>query len=109
MKTLIVYATTDGQTRKVARFCADDLIEISHSVELLCAADAAPLDLRGYDRVVLAGSLHAGGFQKDLMKLAKSHAVQLQERRAIFLAVSLSAAGQDEQDWKGLSQVHRAI
>ena len=101
MKTLIVYATTDGQTHKIARFFADYLIENDHSVELLCAADATLLDLRRYNRVVLAGSLHAGGFQNDLKKLAKSHAVQLQEQGAIFFAVSLTAAGRDEEDWKG--------
>jgi menaquinone-dependent protoporphyrinogen oxidase len=35
MKILIAYATTEGQTRKICRYCADVLIDEGHSVELL--------------------------------------------------------------------------
>ena len=45
MKILIAYGTTEGQTRKIARFCADHLIEQGHSVEILGAGDARDLFL----------------------------------------------------------------
>ena len=106
MKILIAYATTDGQTRKIARYCSDYLVNKGHSVELIPAQDAEPLDLARFDRAVLAGSLHAGGFQKDLHDLAEAHAAKLGEMGAVFLAVSLTAAGNDEEDWKGL---HKCI
>ncbi|WP_377513056.1 flavodoxin domain-containing protein [Octadecabacter sp. R77987] len=102
MKILIAYATTDGQTRKIARYCADYLVDHGHTVELITARDAAPLDLTRFDRAVLAGSIHAGGFQKDLHDLAEAHAAELSQKDAIFLAVSLTAAGTDADDWKGL-------
>ena len=45
MYLLIAYATTDGQTRKIARFAADRLAVQGHSVELLNVEDAEGLDL----------------------------------------------------------------
>ena len=39
MTVLIAYATTEGQTRKIARFCADRLIARGQSVEVLPLVD----------------------------------------------------------------------
>lgn len=102
MYLLIAYATTDGQTRKIARFAADRLSSTGHSVELLDVADAGGLDLARFDGAILAGSLHAGGFQKALVRYASDTHVQLATLPTLFLAVSLSAAGTDADDWAGL-------
>lgn len=102
MKILIVYATTDGQTRKIARFCADRLADAGQAVELLPAADADPVDLTRFDGAVLAGSLHAGGFQKPLRQFVADRAAALGRLPTLFLPVSLSAAGSDRDDWQGL-------
>ena len=55
MKILIAYATTDGQTRKIARFASDHLTDAGHATELLNVEDAEGLDLAWFDRAVLAG------------------------------------------------------
>ena len=102
MRILVVYATTDGQTRKIARFAADHLTDLGHATELLNAADTEGLDLGRFGAAVLAGSLHAGGFQKTLAAFAKDNAAALNAKPTLFLPVSLSAAGNDEEDWKGL-------
>ena len=102
MKIVIVYATTDGQTRKIARFAADRLADAGHAVELLTAADAEGLDLARFAGAVLAGSLHGGGFQKDLAEFAGAQTTGLAAVPTLFLPVSLSAAGTDAQDWAGL-------
>jgi len=102
MKILIAYATTDGQTRKIARFVADHLTNGGHSTELLNVADAEGLDLARFDRAVLAGSLHAGGFQKALSEFVTGQGAVLAAMPSLFLAVSLSVAGNDPDDWAGL-------
>lgn len=102
MKLLIVYATTDGQTRKIARFCADRLADAGHGVELLSAAEAPGVVLSRFDGAVLAGSLHLGGFQKPLEVFAHTEAAALTAMPSLFLTVSLSAAGADVEDWDGL-------
>ena len=102
MKILVLYATTDGQTRKIARHVADGLADKGHGVELLEARDGEGLELARFDRAILAGSLHAGGYQAALASFARSHAAALNAMPTLFLAVSLSAAGDDAEDWAGL-------
>jgi len=104
MNILIAYASTEGQTRKIARYTADYLIGQGHSVELAGAADAMDAELARFDAVLLAGSVHAGKYQKSLVKLAKSKAPALAQTRSAFMSVSLAAAGSDTDDWAGLSE-----
>lgn len=105
MRIAIIYATTDGQTRKIARFAADHLTDSGHSVELLPAVDAADLDLGRFEAAILAGSVHMGEFQPALAAFARSHAAALARIRTLFLPVSLSAAGTDAKDLQGLREV----
>ncbi len=102
MNILIAYATTDGQTRKIARFVADHLLGLGASCEILNVVDAEGLELRRFDRVVLAGSLHAGGYQKALSVFVTARVGELARMPTLFLPVSLSAAGDDAEDWAGL-------
>ena len=102
MRFALIYATTEGQTRKVTRAAADTLARLGHSVEVMPAADAADLDLARCDGAILAGSLHAGVYQKELRAFAKARAADLARLPTLFLAVSLVAAGRDADDWKGL-------
>jgi len=102
MYLLIAYATTDGQTRKIARFVADRLAAGGHAVELLRVDDAEGLDLARFDGGILAGSLHAGSYQKALRSFVTGAMPALGSIPTLFLAVSLSAAGKDPEDWAGL-------
>jgi menaquinone-dependent protoporphyrinogen oxidase len=102
MLLLVAYATTDGQTRKIARFVADRLAGQGHGVELLNVTDAEGLDLARFGAAVLAGSLHAGGYQKALRQFVTGARPGLEAMPTLFLAVSLSAAGNDPEDWAGL-------
>lgn len=102
MYLLIAYATTDGQTRKIARFASDRLVGQGHAVELLNVADADGIDLGRFDAAILAGSLHVGGYQKSLSRFVAAAKVDLATLPTLFLAVSLSAAGTDAEDWEGL-------
>ncbi len=105
MTILIAYATTDGQTRKIARFCADHL-SAQHSVEVLNLDDVEGLELSRFEGFILAGSVHRLGFQKPLLAFAKANAASLRAKPSLFLAVSLSAAGTDASDLQGLRDCH---
>ncbi len=103
MKILIVYATTEGQTRKVARHVFHHLAGAGHAVELIAAEEARGLDPAGFDAAVVAGSVHGGRYQKELVAWAKGVAPELARVPTLFLSVSLTAAGKDQQEWEGLS------
>jgi menaquinone-dependent protoporphyrinogen oxidase len=104
MRILIAYATTDGQTRKIAQRVADICMNQNHSVEVIPAGEADETDLSRFDAAILAGSLHAGSYQKPLSEFAAGHARFLNTMPSLFLPVSLSAAGTDDADWKGLEK-----
>jgi len=104
MRIAIIYATTEGQTRKIARFAADRLSGAGHMVELLTAEDAGDLDLARFDAAILAASVHISRYQQELVAFATAQATALSGLKTLFLSVSLAAAGDDREDWKGLGE-----
>lgn len=105
MRILIVYGTTEGHTRELCHFVAESLRAEGHTAaveEATPRADKA--DVAAYDGVILAGSLHVGRFQPGLVEFARSHRDVLSTRPNAFISVSLSAAGENADDWEGLEQ-----
>lgn len=102
MRILVLYATTEGQTRKVAQAAADRLAGLGHAVERIAAADAGGIDLGRFDRAILAGSLHAGRYQPELVAFATARHAELARLPTAFLSVSLSAASAEAEDREGL-------
>lgn len=103
-RILILYGTGEGQTRKIAAFVADKL-SATHQATLLDATDVhEPLNFSNFDAAIIAASLHAGGFQKSVARAVASDAARLAGMPNAFMAVSLSAAGDDVDDWRGLEE-----
>ena len=98
MAVLIVYASSEGQTAKVADHLGDVLRE--HDVEFEeYAVGGVPgdLDLGDYDGVLLGASVHMGKHQKSMRKFVKRHREALVDAYSGFFQVSLSSASDDEQ------------
>lgn len=93
-RILVLFGTTDGQTAKVARFITDELRSAGVAADLVEAGrqDADPED---YDAVIVAASIHAGGFQRPVVRWARDHRAGLQGRPTLFLAVCLAILQQD--------------
>lgn len=106
MKILIAYATTEGQTRKICRFCADALIDNGHSVELLNLGDDEDgLDLSRFDAAILAASLHLGAYQVAIENFAENHSTALENIPTMFLSVSLAVASGEADDLNELEEI----
>lgn len=105
MKFLLVYGTTEGQTRKVASFVAHHLAQRGHRSQVLNAAETtAAADPRQFDAVIVAASVHAGQYQSALIDFVRQHLAAINSRPNAFLSVSLAAASDDEDDVRGLEQ-----
>lgn len=103
MKLLLVYGTTEGQTRKIARFVSSHLARHGHETELVNAIDVtAATDPRRFDAVIIAASLHAGHYQSAVVHFVSKHLAAINARPNAFLSVSLAAASDDEDDALGL-------
>jgi menaquinone-dependent protoporphyrinogen oxidase len=98
MSFLILYATTEGHTRRVARFLARRLAARGAAVELLPVADATGADLADRAGVVLLGSIHNWRLQPELVHFAEANAPALQAAGALLLPVSLAAASPARDD-----------
>jgi len=109
MKILICYASTEGQTRKICRFCADQLVAQGHSVEVLSAQDAGDVDLAHFDAVLLAGSVHINKLQTELGQFASAHAEILNGLPTLFIVVSLAVAGDEPKDRAELDRIASAF
>ena len=93
MKVLILYATVEGQTRKIAEFAADEVCARGCDVVMVDAADrTAPVSFDGIDRVILAGSVHERRHPKTLEVFLTASRRELAECPTLLLSVSLSAA-----------------
>ncbi len=129
MKILLLYGTTQGQTRKIMRHIADRLAAQNHSVELVPADQATGLgtdrttdrtsdrtadrtgglDPTRFDAAILAGSLHAGRYQSELLKVTHAMAPALNRLPGLFLSVSLTAAGDEPAERAELERLARGF
>ncbi len=99
MNVLIVYGTTEGQTRKIAEWTATHIREIGHKAELRDSASPKPdSDLATFDAYIVAGSVHQERHQDTITNFAIAHHELLNEKAAAFISVSLSAALEDERN-----------
>lgn len=105
MRILICYASTEGQTRKICRFCAEQLMARGDSVELLPAEEAGEIDLAIFDAAILAGSVHVGRLQAALAGFAAAHVGGLNGMPTLLLVVSLAMAGNDPKDRAELDRI----
>ena len=104
MKILIIYGTTEGQTRKIARFLKDEAEKAGHDATLSDASDNPP-DPDGFDRVIIGASLHVEKYQSPVKHYATKHYEKLNQMPTAFFSVSLSAAGKDKDSLAEISRI----
>lgn len=93
VNVLIVYGTTEGQTRKIAEQVAKEVAARGHAVELHDAGEPdASVDLDAFEAFVVAGSVHQEQHQKAIKNFATAHCDRLNASPSAFISVSLSAA-----------------
>jgi menaquinone-dependent protoporphyrinogen oxidase len=96
---LVVYGTTDGQTRKIAGYVVDALRRRGYAVDLVDSATPAAHAVQPrYAAAVIAGSLHEHLHQKSLQHFVQANVGWLNAIPTLFLSVSLEAAMNDPVD-----------
>jgi menaquinone-dependent protoporphyrinogen oxidase len=86
---LVVYGTGDGQTEKIARYIAHRLDVSGVPVVLVNAASGVDPDPAQFGSVIVAASVHAGGYQRAVRKWVGRHVDQLNRMRTAFVSVCL--------------------
>ena len=88
-RVLVLYGTTDGQTRKVACELSLTLRSMQLDVDLVNAREQLDPKPEDYDAVIVAASVRAGGYQRSVRRWVKAHAAALSKRPAAFVSVCL--------------------
>lgn len=93
MNILIVYASIEGQTEKVADHLARKLGDAGHEVASFNAMDrTAEVSVQPFDRIILAGSVHERRHPKPFEVFISGNADRLSEKPTLMISVSMSAA-----------------
>jgi menaquinone-dependent protoporphyrinogen oxidase len=96
-RVAVLYATREGQTRKIAEHVADVFRSRDFQVDVRNVAEGPELaDIREYAAVVLAASLHAGHHEREMERFVREHRDELDRVPAVFFSVSLSEAGAED-------------
>jgi menaquinone-dependent protoporphyrinogen oxidase len=103
---LILYATREGHTLRIADHIADSLRSRHLLVRQHDVGGAKMrIDFDEYAAVVVAASVHGGRHEREMLAFVKEHRADLERIPAAFLSVSLSEAGAEDP---AASPEHRA-
>ena len=99
-RALVLYATTEGQTRRIAERIAATLWErgLSSAAFDVASAEAGSIHWNEVDGVLLGASLYKGKYQPRAIEFARAHRDALNARPSAFFGVSLSAASRNPEE-----------
>jgi menaquinone-dependent protoporphyrinogen oxidase len=91
---LVLFATREGQTEKIARYIANRIRERGRMAHVVNAEDTRPVfALERYDAAILAASVHVGKHEREMVDFVKSRRIDLEKMETAFLSVSAAQAG----------------
>jgi menaquinone-dependent protoporphyrinogen oxidase len=91
---LVLYATREGQTHKIAEYLGDAFRDNGFNVQVMDALEAPQvLSLENYSGAVVAASVHVGKHEPEMIEFVRSHRAGLERMPSAFLSVSASQAG----------------
>jgi menaquinone-dependent protoporphyrinogen oxidase len=89
-RTLILYATTHGQTRKVATALGEELSALGVTADVVRVDDHPAVRPEPYDAVIVAASVHVGGYQRPIRRWTHLHSAALSRMPSAFVTVCLA-------------------
>jgi len=94
---LVLYATHEGQAKRIAEHMADSVRAHGLLADLVNAAHIPEgFSLDAYSAAIVAASVHGGRHEKEIVRFVKDHVKDLERIPTAFLSVSLSEAGAED-------------
>lgn len=103
-RVLILYGTTDGHTRLIAESIGDALRLGGVEADVVRAGTADPHP-SSYDGVIVAASIHAGGYQKAVEHWVRAHARDFGSRPTALVSACLSVVNRTPKTIADLDQI----
>jgi len=96
MKIAILYATREGQTRRIAEYLAGAFHARDVPAEIFSVKDTPDPDLDVYDALIVAASVHVGSYEPEMVRFVKRHRDALMHIPSAFISVSMAQAGLED-------------
>ena len=94
---LVIYATREGQTRRIAEHAVKTLRTRQFMADPIDTAQLpAGFSLKNYHAAIVIASVHLGRHESELTDFIKRHVSELNRLPAFFFSVSLSEAGAED-------------
>ena len=90
MKSLIIYSSTDGQTKKICEAIRENFNN-KEFIEILSLEDAFHLNINNYDQIILGASIRYGNYKSNLFKFIKNNIEILEIKNNAFFSVNVVA------------------
>lgn len=88
--TLIIYSSTDGQTKnicsRIGEFLSNDI-----PAKIISLSDASKNDIEKYDRVIIGASIRYGKHRKELFEFIETNLDELTKKENAFFSVNVVA------------------
>ena len=95
MDILILYATLEGQTKKIAKRIAQELHNKGHQVGIYSSKQLPPdFAIGSYDAAILGGSIHMGNYPKSLKKFVQQYHNWLNDHPSALFTVCMAINSQ---------------
>lgn len=91
MSYLLLYSSTDGQTKKIVLKIAEQLRTQGRQCDIRDLNTEKNLNLSAYDKVLVGASIRYGHFNKGLLQFAAAYQRQLNSMKTAFFSVNLTA------------------
>lgn len=98
MKILVLYATVEGHTRKIAKTLASEFEAVKAEVDLTCVSDPGYCDPGAYDGAVLCAPIHIGRYPSEFINYIQSWKHALNSVPNALVTVSLAIASDNEEE-----------
>ena len=89
-KLLMIYSSTDGQTKKICERIIESLINKS-SVNLVSINDALNLNMENYEKIIIGASIRYGRYNSLVLKFVNKNIKILQKKYCAFFSVNVVA------------------
>tara|TARA_B100000609_G_C16916470_1_gene282053 strand:- start:38 stop:559 length:522 start_codon:yes stop_codon:yes gene_type:complete len=90
MRSLIIYSTTDGQTKKIC----EEIMNYSsyrNSYEIISLEEAFNKEIEKYDQIIIGASIRYGAHSPRVYKFIKNNKDILNKKKSAFFSVNVVA------------------
>lgn len=95
-KSVIIYASVDGQTKKICDHINGVLLSKKQDVKLVSIADFQD-NLKDFDKIILASSIRYGKHNQDIINLINQNYELLNTKKSAFISVNLVARKEEKR------------